>query len=105
MTILLVEPDDDLAALLTFLLRRDGHDVMTVRDEASAQRRLSTKPATLVIAATALSAVRPRLAFTSAHADDCVSYADLRTECEKPDAPPMMSTVYSCLRNRPSGPK
>src|SRR5437899_515194 len=51
MTILLVEPDDDLVALLTFLLRRDGHDVLTARDAPSAQRRLSTKPAALVIAA------------------------------------------------------
>jgi hypothetical protein len=41
-------------------------------------------------AATMLTGVRPRLAFTSARAEHGMSYADLRAECDRSDAPPVM---------------
>lgn len=41
-------------------------------------------------AATALTGVRPRLAFTSARVEHGMSYADLRAECAKADAAPIM---------------
>jgi two-component system response regulator MtrA len=56
MTILLVEPDTALADLLGFVLRREGYEVMTARDEAAATSRLRTKPPRLVITETALPA-------------------------------------------------
>jgi len=41
-------------------------------------------------AAKRLTGMRPRLAFTSARSEHGLSYADLRAECDKPDAPPVM---------------
>jgi len=43
-----------------------------------------------VEAATTLTGVRPRLAFTSARVEQGISYADLRAECGKLDALPVM---------------
>jgi DNA-binding response OmpR family regulator len=54
MPLLLVEPEADLAEMLVFLLRREGHDVLTARDEAGATRRLAAPPPQLVITETEL---------------------------------------------------
>jgi|SRR5579884_153215 DNA-binding response OmpR family regulator len=55
MSVLLVEPDADLLDLLTFMLRREGHDVICAKDEATALVRYREQRPILVLAATELA--------------------------------------------------
>lgn len=60
--------------------RREALDLVEVVDELDSA----------IKAAATLTGVRPRLAFTSARAEQGMSYDELREECARPDAAPVM---------------
>src|SRR5437868_10135296 len=54
MPTLVVEPDGDLAEMLAFILRREGHDVMLAANAHAAAARIAAKAPGLVISAITL---------------------------------------------------